>query len=370
MKRLGILKKIMALIVSVGMLGSLCACSDQTWSVKAGDTSMTMGSYVLFEYEAYNEAMQKLGISQQSSERVAISNKKIDDKKASEWIKEKTLEKCKMFLYVANKFKEMNLSFTDDEKKEMDANVDNYWGQVQSTWEKKGVAKESFAAVVGEYPKKAEKIFKAIYGKGGTNPVSDDDLEKYIKENYLGLYVVQKSLLKASENAQEPTKSSEKLSEDEINKLKSTYEDYVAKINAGSMSLNSLAEKLKASNDQLQPQLARKDELNFGDEINEKIKSLEVNKAYAVIKDDALYLFINGSLDSLLKELKSQDEKRSDEEKKAQEDMRYRILSEMKKDEFSESTKNIEVTVNESGIKSFPPSIFDQTDEQQQQGQQ
>lgn len=369
MKRLDMLKKLMALIVSVGMLGSLCACSDQTWSVKAGDASMTMGSYILFEYESYNEAMQELGITQQS-EKVAISNKKIGDKKASDWIKEKTLEKCKMFLYVENKFKEMNLSISDDERTEVNTTVDNYWGQVQSMWEKKGVSKESFAAVVGEYPKKAEKIFKATYDKNGTNPVSDDDVEKYVKDNYLGLYTVQKSLLKANENPDDPTKSAEKLSDDEINKLKKTYEDYAAKVNNGSMSLNSLAEKLQASNDKLQPQLAKKDELNFGDEINEKIKSLEANKAYSVVKDDTLYLFINGSLDSLLKELKSQDEKRSDEEKKSQEELRYRMLSEMKKDEFSESTKNIEVIVNESGIKSFPPSMFDQQDEQQQQRQQ
>lgn len=365
MKRLCMLKKIMAFIASVSVLWSLCACSDQSWSVRSGDTSMTMGAYVLFEYESYNEAMQELGITQQS-EKVVISNKKIGDKKASDWIKEKTLEKCKTFLYIENKFKEMNLSFTDDEKAEINASVDNYWGQVGSMWEKKGVSKESFAAVVGEYPKKSEKIFKAIYDKDGTNPVSDDDIEKYVKENYLVLYTVQKSLLKASENADDPTKSSEKLSEDEINKLKKTYEDYVAKINAGSMSLNSLAENLQATNDNLQPQLAKKDDLSFGDKINEKIKSLEVNKAYTVVDGDTLYLFINGSLDEFLKELKSQDEKRSDEEKKSQKEMRYRMLSEMKKDEFLESTKNIEVTVNESGIKSFPPSIFDQTDEQQQ----
>lgn len=366
MKRLCVFKKFMALVISIGMLGSLCACSDQSWSMKAGDTSMTMGSYILFEFESYNEAMQELGLTQNSASKVVVSNKKIGDQKASDWIKEKTLDKCKMFLYVENKFKEMGLSITEDEKKGIDASVDNYWGQVESMWEKKGVSKDSFYAVIGEYPKKAEKVFEAIYGKDGTNPVSDDDIEKYVKDNYLCLYTAQKSLLKTDENAEEPAKSPEKLSEDEINKLKKTYEEYVTKINAGSMSLVSLAEKLQATNVRLQPQLAKKSDLSYGDELNDKIKSLEVNKACSGVKDDTLYLFMNSSLDEFLKELKNQDKNRSDEEKKIQVETRSHMLSEMKKDEFAENAKKIEVTVNKRGIRSFPPSIFDQTNEQKQ----
>lgn len=73
MARKSIWSKIIAFVMSMSLLGSLCACSDQTWSVKAGDVSMPMGTYILFMYQSYLEAKTELGLNDYSS-----GNRKIE----------------------------------------------------------------------------------------------------------------------------------------------------------------------------------------------------------------------------------------------------------------------------------------------------
>lgn len=357
MARKSIWSKIIAFVMSMSLLGSLCACSDQTWSVKAGDVSMPMGTYILFMYQSYLEAKTELGLNDYSSgksqNRVAITNKKIGDKKVSDWIYEKTLEKCKVYLFVHTKFNEMGLSFSEEELNNIQKEVDQYWDQGGSTWEEQKVSKDSYYKIVGEFPKMQEAVFKAMYGKEGVQAVSDESLENFYMENYINCGVLKKSYTKESsteDTADDDSATTEKkLSDEEIAKIKETLDGYAQSINDGKLTADELKKQLESKNDtdKFSMNVMKKDGMYYSDEIKNAFNELEIGKAKTLENEESYYLLVRGSIDESVKKIKEDDATREN------------ILYEMKNDEFESLAKDIKVQINYRGINAFPPSYFD-----------
>lgn len=171
-------KRAVSLILAALLVVSAAGCSgDKSWAAKDSSTTVTIGSYIYYLYTAYSSAQSKVSDSSKK-----VLEQKIDGKDASAWIREKAMTSTKEQILVSREMKSRKLSLSDDEKKQAESMTDSTWSSYSKTLEKYGIAKTSFQAVVNsEYGK--DKVFEAIYGKGGTKAVSDEDLKNYFVKN-------------------------------------------------------------------------------------------------------------------------------------------------------------------------------------------
>lgn len=215
------IKSVAALVLALIMLLTTSACSgDTTWSIKEGDTTFPIGVYIYNTYAAYYQASYTV-----SDSSTPVMDQKIDDKPVSDWIQEKALESCKSILYTQKKFQEMGLSFTDEEQAALKNQLESNWAQASTLMEKIGVAKESLNIASIMQQAQYVKIFQAIYGKDGSEAVSDADLESYLVDNYTHYAYFTKALTKTEDD------STVNLSDEEIEEIKKEFEGYADSIN-------------------------------------------------------------------------------------------------------------------------------------------
>lgn len=370
-----IFKKFFLCLLTSFVLIYTTACSNQTWSVKSGETSLSMGSYICFLSEAYYEANQKLGNNLRSSTSTSksILNEKIDDKKASDWIKDEAIKKCKNMISIQNKFKELNLSLTDEETTQTQEYVDKLWEKYGKRYEKIGVSKDSYYKSSVLLPTQQKKVFDAIYGTDGTNPVSDEEIQEYYKANNASVSVITKSLTTNALTNDESTDETDntdntndideegllneeelEMSDEEVEAIKNKFESYVSEINSGSKTLEQISETYKSEEsleeNPLKTQVISYKSSLFPEEVTEAIKSLEVGKAIAVKSNGSYYLVLKNDLSSELEKLKEGEQKEN-------------IIYEMKNDEFQKMiddlSENTEFEINNGGINKHKPSIFE-----------
>lgn len=174
-------RKLVAGALAAAMVaGSLAGCyigGDTSWCAKVGDKSLPAGVYIYELYSAYSEAQQKANSSDMKAAEV-------DGKDAFQWITERAKAlTCQNFL-LDDKMKALKLSFTDAEKKEIEQLSGSAWSQMSSVLEPKHVAPSSFKIAYAESAYKQQKVFKAIYGKGGEKEISEAEQRKYFEEKY------------------------------------------------------------------------------------------------------------------------------------------------------------------------------------------
>ena len=171
-----------------------------------------------------------------------------------------------------------------------------------------GVAKSSFNLAYADYYTKYTKVFDAIYGKGGTQEVSDADVKDYYVTNYMAFSYVLAPIIDMTTGTN--------LSEDELSQLDTEFKDYAAKINDGSMTAQEAADAYKTSSGDDTVQLYT-DAANFNgetssypEEFGTSLKSMkdgecrivEVQGLYKVllVKDDVTATAENKISDCLL----------------------------------------------------------------------
>lgn len=362
-------KKLLTLSLTVCMCMGFSACADQSWSIRSGDVSLSMGSYICLLSGAYSEASKKLGEStyESSNNGSYILNKMIEDKKASDWIKEKAIKECKDMISIEKKFQEMGLSLTDDEIQQAQMYTDKIWAEYGKAYEKLGISKDSYNKVANLLGYKKQKLFMAIYGTDGTEAVSDEELQKYYKENNANVSVIKKSLNKTSDSSQESENDENQdddmpkdnsMTVEEVQALKKKFDEYASNINSGSKTISDIGETFKAEeNLETDPvstktvSLKQQSYSMYPDEVTEAIKSLDVSKAKSIRAGDDFYLIVKNDFPS------------EDLEKIKTDPQRLNVVYEMKNEDFekmiSDLSSSNEYQINNLGINKHSPSIFE-----------
>ena len=388
------IKRSIAVLVSAFMLVSITACSDQSWSVKANGKSLSMGSYILFQNVAYQEAQRKI-MQQDPASAYGLSsqgildkklNKKIDDKNVTDWISEETLKKCKRMLMADKKMEELSLSLSDQEQSDAQQQCDEIWKTSSKRYENLGISKESVLQTAFLYPAKEKKISDAIYGQSGTSPITDEDISTYCKDNFVSAKAIEKDLTKNSEasesasseasaaNALPETEGDESaaiqddsnassdqstdtenqsLSDAEIEVIKNKFEGYANEINSGKTTIEKVGESFKADEklekDPIDSQTDKMDKLKFSDDVKNVIKELEPGKAKAVKTSENKYqLVYKADINKYIEETKADANKKQTLVDKIivdKIDTMFDDMIEQNKDSFK---------VNTWGIKKFP----------------
>lgn len=336
------LKRVTAVVLALVMMLSASACSDKSWSVKNSDESLAVGVYIYYLYNAYYTASNQVTDSSKS-----VLDQTIENKNASDWIKDTALENCKNMLAVDSKMKELNLSLTDDEISKAKTTSSTNWASYGSTLEKLGVSQDSYYKATALLSAKYTKLFEAIYGKSGTKAVSDKDLETYFTENYVHFNYFTKSLTTTDADGK-----STAMTDEQIQTVADQFNGYANLFNSGKTA-QEVADTYKADDAlesaPLQENLSTLDSLGLPDELNSALQGLEVSKAVAVKSGTTYYLFCK-------QDVKQQVSKLADS------DYRMNVLISMKSEEFfgiiSDAVSAMNVSINDAVVKKYKPSMF------------
>lgn len=220
-----LIKKAAAAVVAASLALSLSACgTDVSWAAKIGnDVSVPIGMYIYTQAENFRTYAQN-GLLTTSSKLEEQTLKVSDsDKKATEYLDSEAVKTVKAYTGAQMLAKEMKIELTEDEIASVESSAKEKYDTDKEVFEKNGIAKSS---VVEYYKNLAlqNDIFDAIYGEEGTNPISDKELKKYIKDNYATISYIQQYYYKDDGTM---------MSADERAKVKKQYEKIKSQAESG-----------------------------------------------------------------------------------------------------------------------------------------
>lgn len=204
------LKKLTCAVLATAMAASMTGCMDASWIAKSGDIKIPAGVYASYILQDVMYGSVYSGSAYLETEGVSES--------LVEAAKEYTTE----LLSYMKKSEEMGISLTEEEKAEADANLDADWESYSSIYEANRVSRDALN-LSHEVSELSGKLFKAIYGVGGTEGVTQEELDTVFEENYLkaGLMIFSKpSTVEVTESTTEEQKKT----------LQETYESSLAEI--------------------------------------------------------------------------------------------------------------------------------------------
>lgn len=339
--------KIASLLMAVLMLFSVFAsgCSlSREWSYKTDEDELAFGVYVTAMQEAYTEAqnyassLEDYSADDDSWLDLEITDSEGNKAVAKDWIVDNADRKCREFMVLEPALKELGATIDEaalDQSKETYATA--WYTQYKDVLEKLGASMESFCYYMSRYSTLREQLFNALYGKGGTQEVKTEEIEKYLVENYARYAVLPVQLYEAStDEAGQSTNAA--LSADDQKKITDAVDGIAKKINEekdaakAAEQVKTLTDQYIAENDDLQENALQnltlpKENSGITDEdLSKALQGLEEGKA-ASIKigkdgEDQSYLLLfrydadslkknyetdGVTLDTVLKKMKAKD---------------------------------------------------------------
>lgn len=237
------IRKITASVICGALLvGSAAGCADTSWSVKNDDETLSVGTYIYYLTQAYSEAKEKSGKSGNN-----VLSETIDKKTGDEWIRDRAKELCVEQLTLDKLCKDNKIEISDAD---IDAayndksafygyySYSDMWVMSKQNYESMGISEDSYKNAIIKTALAKDKLFNKLYDEGGTQAVSDKDIEKYFTENYVSYSYFTTSLNSTDEEGKSTTMSDE---EKEVVKVR--YERYAKIINEQNGTTDDVVEQ-------------------------------------------------------------------------------------------------------------------------------
>ena len=368
--------KIGSLLLAVVMaLSAVLAtgCSmGKEWSYKTSDKELAIGVYIYCLDLAYQQAQTK---AKELDDYDGTNDKWLDleitdddgnTAVARQWIKDDAQKKCLNFLAVEKGMKEEGASVDEATQQAADEQAKTYWnvGQyanygyimpMSKELEPYGISYDSFRYCTSQYSVNYSALFAKLYGEGGSQEVSDSELEDYFIENYVDYSYIPVQLYEASTDEAGESKSVA-LSDEKIADYTSELEGYVKDIDDGKSYddvVSAYTEKHELSQSPAVDNTEQLESVSAGDQIKDALKELGNNKAVTVKVGEGdsgmLYLvYKRNSADSAKDYLESETN-------------RAGVLNTMKKDDFEDYLKKIVEDLDyekNSAVDGYDPKMF------------
>lgn len=176
------LKRLAAAVVSAALAASmLTGCNNGRYVMSYGDTDVNAGIYI---YNIVSEMLNQQYTLYYKGSTGSVMDEKVDGKEMAVYLEDNAMKKTKEYCAVSDKFKELGLSLSDEDIKSVGTSATNAYNAQKDMYEELGISKESIKLMLKE-TKMKEQLFDYYYGDDGKEKPSDEDLEKYINENYL-----------------------------------------------------------------------------------------------------------------------------------------------------------------------------------------
>lgn len=180
------LKKAAAFLTAVMISASIASCADTSYALKANDEQIKAGVYIDY---IYNEMTNQINTLYQSGVTSDFLSQKIDGKELSDYVAGVALKNVKEHAAINEKFDELKLTLDADTIKSVNSTVSDAWEQSGSEFEKQGISRESLKEVYLNMEKRSA-VFNSIYAAGGTEEVTNDELIKYVNDNFLRYKII------------------------------------------------------------------------------------------------------------------------------------------------------------------------------------
>ena len=368
--------KIGSLLLAVVMALSAAfatGCSmGKEWSYKTSDKELAIGVYIYCLDLAYQQAQTK---AKELDDYDGTNDKWLDleitdddgnTAVARQWIKDDAQKKCLNFLAVEKGMKDEGASVDEATQQAADEQAKTYWnvGQyanygyimpMSKELEPYGISYDSFRYCTSQYSVNYSALFAKLYGEGGSQEVSDSELEDYFIENYVDYSYIPVQLYEASTDEAGESKSVA-LSDEKIADYTAELEGYVKDINDGKSYddvVSAYTEKHELSQSPAVDNTEQLESVSAGDQIKDALKDLGNNKAVTVKVGEGdsgmLYLvYKRNSADSAKDYLESETN-------------RAGVLNTMKKDDFEDYLKKIVEDLDyekNSTVDGYDPKMF------------
>ena len=283
-------KKAAAVIAAASIAVSLSACgSDLSWAAKVDkETTVPIGLYIYSQADTFRTyAQNRLLVTSTSLEKQTV-NVSDSDKKATEYLDTQAIKAVKSYAGALLLAKEMKIELTEDEIASAESNAKTAYDTDKEVYEKNGVAQSS----ITEYYKNLtlkNNLFTAVYGKDGTNPVSDKELKEYIKDNYATISYIQQYYLNEDGSA---------MSEDAKAKIKKQYEKIKKQAERGKIKFTDTCKDYEDNATNYKSGSTKYTTAwNTSDEDGKKIMDLKVGELTFLETDSAIVLVQKQKID-------------------------------------------------------------------------
>ncbi|MBQ9900992.1 MAG: hypothetical protein IJM51_01190 [Clostridia bacterium] len=284
------MKKAAATVAAISLALSLTSCgTDVSWAAKIGkDTTVPIGLYIYTQAVNFRTNAQS-GLLTTSSKLDEQTIKVSDsDKNATEYLDTEALKTVKAYTGACILAKEMEQELTEDEIAAAESSAKKEYETDKEVYEKNGIAQSS----ITEYYKNLtlqNKLFNAIYGKDGTEPVTDKELKQYIKDNYATISYIQQYYYKDDGSM---------MSDTEKAKIKKQYEKIKKQAESGKIKF---ADKCKEFQENATSYKSGSTKYtcawNAADEDGQKVLSLKEGQLTFLETDSAIVLLQKQKID-------------------------------------------------------------------------
>lgn len=233
--------KITSLLMAVLLLFSVFAagCSlEKEWSYKTSEQELAIGVYLVAMQEAYAEAQSYAssldGYDANSESWLDMEITDSDGNKAvaKDWIKDTAERKCLELLVLRPELERLGATVDEASLKTLATNYETQWvTQDKAKLEKLGVSMESYTYFKSTYATLRDQLFDLLYGAGGTQEATTDEIHQYLVDNYARYQAVPVSLYESTTDEAGSSKNVA-LSDEKIKEITDALDGIAAKVNA------------------------------------------------------------------------------------------------------------------------------------------
>ena len=359
------------LMVFTAVFASGCSLQKQ-WSYKTSDKELAIGVYIYNLDVAYQQALEyakKLDDYDGTNDKwldLEITDDDGTTAVARQWMKDKAEELTLTALAVEKGLKDEGATVDSatlqaaDEQAKTNWNVGPYanYGYVMpmsKELEPHGVSFDSYKYAASEVPAMQQVLFNTLYEKGGSQEVSDADLEKFFNENYVDYGYLSANLYESSTD-EAGTTNNVALSEDAIKQITDKFDGMVKDLNSGKAFddvTKAYTEAEGLSTDSVVNNTELLKNFSAGDELKVEIEKLDSGKA-ATVKvgegDSAMiYLVYKKDITAIAKDYLESASNRSE------------VLTNMKTDDFKTYIKDLIKELKyekNAAVDSYDPKMF------------
>ncbi len=335
MKNMKNIVKSAAVITSAAALLLTSGCmGDTKWAFKSDEYYAKNSAWILNTYISTMGAVNKAAESDSSIniKNMNFDKQEIEGKLAKDWVYAEAKASCLRMITLNKLVKEYNAKVdqsTFDMQKQMYLNY--YYTPSKELYEELGVSEDTFVEAYIMPEANYDAVFNAIYQKGGTKAVSDEDVEKYFTDNYVTYYYLTYNLKMTDD-----TGTSVDIDDETKDKYEENFRKYQHMLNDQSKTTKDVDEQYKVdfgaeeSNGATETQAA--DDIENAD-LKKAVQDAAEKKAEIVTINDKVYLIYKGSIKEKAADIKPDDEITEENSGAVS---RNSIVSKMKAEEYKE----------------------------------
>lgn len=355
------MKNIFKCAAAVTMAAAL-ACSagctgDTKWSFKTDHLSLTSGMWISYTFDGVNNALQKVKETDENAtlETMDFNKQEIDGQLAKDWAyadaKKQVIRYLTLDKLAADLGAEVSEETFNSSKYYYSYFYKNYYSEM---YEKLGVSEDSYCKAYLMPQLLSDEVFKKLYDKGGTQEVSDKEVETYFVDNYVSYYYVSCDLTTTDADSGESKEVDAATKE----KYSTNFRKYATMLNNDGKTAKDVADQYKVDfSVETVPETTEtkhKDDMST-DDLNKAILEAEEGKAVTKEIGTKLYMIYRYKIQDKAAKIKAASDETSDDETEiiSRED----IVKKMKSDDFekyvSDAEDKLDYTRNDACVHKY-----------------